>query len=73
MDKDTNKNEPIVLNPGMAGELVKEFGCSHKTVKNAITYQGDSLIHRAIRLKAKKMVNDYMSAHGIEQTELSNN
>lgn len=68
MNKDTNKNEQtIALNPGMAGELVKEFGCSHMTVKKAITYQGDSLLHRAIRIKAKKMVDEYMQSHGIEQ------
>lgn len=69
MNKDTNKNEQtIVLNQGMAGELVKEFGCSHKTVKIALTYQGDSLLHRAIRIKAQRMVDEYMAAHGIEQT-----
>lgn len=70
MNKITKENhqrqEPIELNRGMGSKLMKKYGCSNLTVKNALTYVKNSPLHQAIRHDAKIMIAEWMRERGIE-------
>jgi hypothetical protein len=55
----------IELNRGQKAELVKEFGSSFQSVRDAITYKRSTPLHRAIRLRAIEMMNEFYKQHNI--------
>lgn len=62
--------EKIILNRGMKQRLVKELKTSQRMVNEALCPEQDKELtpkHLVIRSAAKKMVDEYMQSHGIEQ------
>lgn len=74
MDKSTKEKEekqkPIELNPGMAAQLIKKYGCSHLTIRKALNYEKNTPLHQAIRHDAKILVYEWMKEMGIEDNNI---
>lgn len=60
-----SENIKIELNRGQRAQLVKEFGSSFKSVNDAITLKRSTPLHKAIRLRAIEMVNEFYKQHNI--------
>lgn len=60
-----SENTKIELNRGQRAMLVKEFGSSYKSVREAITYVRSTPLHIAIRQRAIEMMKDFYKQHNI--------